>query len=64
MDSPTGGKVCLTLKPVKQMIITIEKKDANGSSTSKSYKLHRRERRQIRYSRSRARVNLRTGRLS
>ena len=35
-DSPTGGKVCLTLKPVKKLVITIEKKDASGSSTSKS----------------------------
>jgi len=33
-DSPTGGKVCLTLKPVKKLVITIEKKDASGSSTS------------------------------
>jgi len=38
-DSPTGGKVCITLKPVKQMVITIEKKDANGSSTSKTTNL-------------------------
>ena len=36
MDSPTGGKACLTLKPVKKLVITIEKKDANGSSSSKS----------------------------
>src|ERR671937_134669 len=36
MDSPTGGKVCLTLKPTKKLIIKIEKKDANGSSTSTS----------------------------
>ena len=35
-DSPTGGKVCLTLKPTKKLIITVEKKDSNGSSTSKS----------------------------
>jgi hypothetical protein len=34
MDSPTGGKVCLTLKPTKKLIIKIEKKDANGSSSS------------------------------
>jgi len=34
MDSPTGGKVCLTLKPTKKLIIKVEKKDANGSSTS------------------------------
>jgi len=34
MDSPAGGKVCLTLKPTKKLIIKIEKKDANGSSTS------------------------------
>jgi hypothetical protein len=36
MDSPTGGKVCLTLKPTKKLIIKREKKDANGSSTSTS----------------------------
>lgn len=36
MDSPTGGKVCLTLKPTKKLIIKVEKKDANGSSTSSS----------------------------
>jgi hypothetical protein len=34
MDSPTGGKVCLTLKPTKKLVAKIEKKDANGSSTS------------------------------
>jgi hypothetical protein len=34
MDSPTGGKVCLTLKPTKKLVIKIDKKDANGSSTS------------------------------
>src|SRR5438445_7629649 len=36
MDSPTGGKVCLTLKPTKNLIIKVEKKDATGSSTSSS----------------------------
>jgi len=36
MDSPTGGKACLTLKPTKKLIIKVEKKDANGSSTSTS----------------------------
>jgi hypothetical protein len=36
MDSPTGGKVCLTLKPAKKLVIKVEKKDANGSSTSTS----------------------------
>jgi hypothetical protein len=36
MDSPTGGKVCLILKPTKKLIIKVEKKDANGSSTSTS----------------------------
>jgi hypothetical protein len=36
MDSPTGGKVCLMLKPTKKLIIKVEKKDANGSSTSSS----------------------------
>ena len=35
-DSPTGGGVCLTLKPVKKLVIKIERKDANGSSTSTS----------------------------
>jgi hypothetical protein len=35
-DSPTGGKVCLTLKPTKKLVITIEQKDANGSSSSSS----------------------------
>lgn len=34
--SPTGGKVCLNLKPVKKLVTTIEQKDANGSSTSKT----------------------------
>jgi hypothetical protein len=36
MDSPTGGKVCLTLKPTKKLVIKVEKKDANGSSSSTS----------------------------
>jgi hypothetical protein len=35
MESPTGGKVCLSLKPVKQLVIAIEKKDASGSSSRK-----------------------------
>jgi len=39
MDSPTGGKVCLTLKPTKKLIIKVEKKDANGSSTSSTENL-------------------------
>jgi len=34
--SPSGVKVCLPLKPSKKLIISIEKKDANGSSTSSS----------------------------
>jgi hypothetical protein len=34
MDSPTGGKVCLTLKPSKKVVIKIEKKDASSSSTN------------------------------
>ena len=33
-DSPTGGKVCLVLKPTKKLVIKVEKKDANGSSSS------------------------------
>jgi hypothetical protein len=36
MESPGGGKVCLPLKPTKKLIIKIEKKDASGSSSSKS----------------------------
>jgi hypothetical protein len=35
MDGPTG-KVCLTLKPTKKLIIKVEKKDADGSSSSSS----------------------------
>jgi hypothetical protein len=35
MDGPTG-KVCLTLKPTKKLIITVEKKDGSGSSSSTS----------------------------
>ena len=33
-DSPSGGKVCLNLKPTKKLVIVIDKKDENGSSTS------------------------------
>ena len=33
-DSPTGGKVCLNLKPTKKLVIVIEKKDENGSSSN------------------------------
>jgi len=35
MEGPTG-KVCLTLKPTKKLVIKVEKKDANGSSSSSS----------------------------
>jgi hypothetical protein len=35
MDGPTG-KACLTLKPTKKLVIKIEKKDGNGSSSSTS----------------------------
>ena len=35
MDGPTG-KVCLTLKPTKKLIIKVEKKDSSGSSSSTS----------------------------
>jgi hypothetical protein len=31
-----GGKMCLTLAPTKKLVIKIEQKDANGSSTSTS----------------------------
>jgi len=32
--SPTGGKVCFPLQPSKRLMITIDKKDAKGSSTT------------------------------
>jgi hypothetical protein len=35
MDGPTG-KVCLTLKPTKKLVIKVEKKDGSGSSSSSS----------------------------
>jgi hypothetical protein len=35
MDGPTG-KVCLNLKPTKKLVIIVEQKDANGSSSSSS----------------------------
>ena len=31
-DSPTGGKVCFPLQPIKRLMITIDKKNANGLS--------------------------------
>ena len=33
-DSPMGGKVCFPLKPSKRLMITIDKKDAKGSSST------------------------------
>jgi hypothetical protein len=33
-DSPSGGKLCLTLKPTKKLVISVETKDENGSSTN------------------------------
>ena len=33
-DSPTGGKVCFPLQPSKRLMITIDKKDAKGPSSS------------------------------
>jgi hypothetical protein len=35
MDGPTG-KVCLTLKPTKKLVVKVEKKDENGSSSNTS----------------------------
>jgi hypothetical protein len=35
MDGPTG-KVCLNLKPTKKLVIKVETKDANGSSSRSS----------------------------
>ena len=33
-DSPMGGKVCFPLKPSKRLMITIDKKDTKGASTT------------------------------
>lgn len=33
-DSPTGGKVCFPLQPSKRLMITINKKDTKGTSTT------------------------------
>src|SRR5450432_517653 len=33
-DSPGGEKVCLTLKPSKKLVYSIEQKNSQGSSTS------------------------------
>jgi len=35
MDGPTG-KVCLTLKPTKKLVIKVDSKDGSGSSSSSS----------------------------
>ena len=32
-DGP-GGKLCMTLKPTRKLVISVEQKDANGSSSS------------------------------
>ena len=34
-DGP-GGKMCMTLKPTKKLVIKIEQKDANGSGSATS----------------------------
>ncbi len=33
-DSPSGGKLCLTLKPTKKLVLTTEQKSSEGSSKS------------------------------
>ena len=33
-DSPMGGKVCFPLQPSKRLMITIDKKDAKGTSST------------------------------
>jgi hypothetical protein len=33
-DSPAGGKLCLNLKPVKKLVIRVDTKDENGSSSN------------------------------
>ena len=35
-DSPTGGKVCFPLQPIKRLMITINKKGAQGPSSTTS----------------------------
>jgi hypothetical protein len=35
-DSPTGGKVCLTLAPTKKLVVTAEAKDGESSSSGTS----------------------------
>src|SRR4029079_6600510 len=35
-DSPTGGKVCFPLQPSKRLMITIDKKEAKGVSSTTS----------------------------
>jgi hypothetical protein len=32
-DSPSGGKVCLTLTPTRKLVVTTETKNENGSSS-------------------------------
>src|SRR4051794_447782 len=34
-DGP-GGKMCMTLKPTRKLVMSVEQKDANGSSSSTS----------------------------
>src|SRR5207253_1668534 len=34
-DGP-GGKLCMTLKPTRKLVMSVEQKDANGSSSSSS----------------------------
>ena len=46
-DSPNGGKVCLNLKPTKKLVIVVEKKDENGSSTNTTENFIAEKRRQI-----------------
>ena len=33
-DSPMGGKVCFPLKPIKRLMITIDKRETKGMSTT------------------------------
>jgi hypothetical protein len=35
-ESPGGGKVCLTLKPTKKLVVEVTTKDGDSSSTSSS----------------------------
>ncbi len=40
-ESPTGGKICLTLKPTKKLVITTGTKKQRGQCQQHQHKFHR-----------------------